>query len=256
MIPPRLIKIVPNWVLAVGVVVALIALYYSGAVPGFNNLIDDNLGTGEDTPELSIYIEIEKYTPEGNYETTASAEIDTEDGALPFTDTDQPFTIIEVGTPFVDPTSIYKLKFTVQLVATPESPAVTLMHGEVMVNGTSGFGEQYLCSAGVSVAELAASTQRFAPGETVTFTGSDATGSSFRYVLDTSADPPTTGYIYGSDIHNSMFTIGANVYKCDSDGNIDPSIAGYTTLTCILKVGEGGDIDVSITNISADSIEG
>lgn len=232
-------KMLWKGVLGIVIAVIVIASFFYLTTP-----VDDVEQPG--VPQLSIGLNMIKYDPVTlKQEDVANVEWEirnNEDLPTPVSSKEFAFTVLEVGTPFVEPNSRYHLEFYVDVIVTPESPAVTTLDGIIRINGQIATGEwtytNFFDDANTEVEVLGF------PREVET--AFDVTVANLK-AFELLGKPPSDDQapITGARIHDSTFTIAVNTFASN-----DPTIFGTLSQDIILKVGEGGSLNVQITDIS------
>lgn len=226
-----------------GVLALVIALIVIISFVYLTTPVDDVEQPG--VPQLSIGLDMIKYDPV-TYELQDKASVQWEvrnndDVPTPTTSKSFAFTVLEVGTPFVDPGSNYYLEYYVDVIVTPESPAVTTLDAVVAISGNTG-DSVWTYRNFFDNAITGATVDGF-PREVET--AFDMTVLN-QYAFEHLVKPPgDLSFITGKLIHDSTFQIVVNAFSSS-----DPSIFGTVTQDIILKVGEGGGLNVQITDIS------
>ena len=213
------------WIIAIVAVVILAYMYTTGAF----SAIDPN------APQMTISVII-----------TRDDSVSAESVFDPSTTKISPAETIDVGVPFVSPDKTYNIDFSIGIVATPESPAITYMNGDMRFSGENQYGSPYksLISSKTLV------TREFSMVQAGVVKTVSMGGSYYDAKVRSATDPSPSNQSWGHDIDGSTFTIECNVFASG-----DPTIFGSTSVSIILRVGAGGNINVEVTNISASSIE-
>ena len=200
-------------------------------------------------PELSISIIIDKYDETDTLTNSAEADIivgEDMDTITPLNPQSVTMSVLEVGVPFVEPTATYIIKWHISVIATPQSTDVQDMAGTVYVSGHDPQEWEYIDSTLTNT--MLTNDFTATPG-IETIISFQYGGNFFQYLTNEPANPASSyELITGADIDGSTFTIAANIEAVDHAG-----IFGATSLDIILNVGAGGNIDIEITDIIAET---
>ena len=230
-----------NKILSAVIAVVLVgALYFSFSGTSIEDIIG---GDGDEVIEEgapAMIIKFDALKIESGAIDTTTIELEENENAV-ITKPPPPATT-EVGVPFVEPGSRYYISFSIEVTATPQSPAVIGMDGSVSIIGNSPTGMEYLNGMTTTPSIV----EQTVIANTPTDFNFDINGrewfTSQRVVGST--DIGSYMPILGSDIHDSTFTI-----NCVVISQADSTIFGTTTVDIILKVGIGGNIDLLVTGI-------
>lgn len=240
--------------IAVVVIAGLMALAYEGQA--------GEIEIEEGAPELVASISLTKVETDESLDFVADI-IDGESLGTVETDGDPPASI-EVGVPFVEPESNYVLEFSVTVMMAAEHPDINSLNGDVKIIGHTAIGAMddrlnefpngigYYVAAGASGwnMDLTKSFFGYLPGEYIfDFAKDGILGDHFRELSQTDNEvSPIRSAIKGKYLHNSEFTITAF-----SESATNSMIWGQTSADIILKVGEGGAINLDITSVTSQT---